>query len=113
LERIQPARRYLHTGPRPSPIAEPAVYYDLLRPWAAALDVWETEYQHALEGDDPVVSWTRGTALKPLLDALEDPERSAFLDDYRARMRSAYPRRADGRTLFPFRRLFLVARARS
>ncbi|MBM3518765.1 MAG: trans-aconitate 2-methyltransferase, partial [Alphaproteobacteria bacterium] len=26
-----------------------------------------------------------------------------------ARVRRAYPRRADGRTLYPFRRLFLVA----
>lgn len=96
---------------RPDPVAEPGFYYDVLRPEAAALDIWETEYLHALEGDDPVVSWTRGTALKPLLDALAEPDRSAFLDDYRARMRAAYPRRGDGRTLFPFRRLFLVARA--
>jgi trans-aconitate methyltransferase len=28
----------------------------------------------------------------------------------RARLREAYPRRADGATLFPFRRLFAVAR---
>lgn len=94
---------------RPDPVADPAFYYDVLRPGAAAIEIWETEYLHALEGDDPVVSWTRGTALKPLLDALEEPHRSAFLDDYRARMQAAYPRRGDGRTLFPFRRLFLVA----
>ncbi len=73
------------------------------------LDIWETEYLHVLEGDHPVVEWTRGSALKPLLDALAADERSAFLADYTARIARAYPRRADGRTLFPFRRLFLVA----
>ena len=33
----------------------------------------------------------------------------AFLSDCRARLRQAYPRRADGKTLLPFRRLFVVA----
>jgi len=54
---------------RPSPVADPAIYYDILRPLVAWLDIWETEYLHVLEGDDPVVNWTRGTALKPLVDA--------------------------------------------
>lgn len=94
---------------RPSPVAPPEAYYDLLSPRAARLDLWETEYLHILDGDDPVVRWTSGTALAPLLQALDDGSRTAFLDDYRARMAKAYPRRADGRTLLPFRRLFLVA----
>lgn len=94
---------------RPSPVAPPEIYYDLLAPRAARLDVWETEYLHVLEGEDPVVRWTSGTALAPLLQALDPVERAAFLDDYRRRMAQAYPCRADGRTLLPFRRLFLVA----
>lgn len=94
---------------RRRPVADPAAYHDLLAPHVSRLDVWETEYLHVLEGDNPVVEWTRGSALKPLLDALEEPERSRFLTEYAGRMVRAYPRRADGRTLFPFRRLFLVA----
>jgi len=94
---------------RPSPVASPDVYYDLLAKRAARLDIWETDYLHVLEGDDPVVRWTSGTALAPLLQALEDGPRAAFLEAYRTRMAQAYPRRADGRTLLPFRRLFLVA----
>ena len=96
---------------RPAPVADPAVYYELLAPLAESLDIWETEYLQILDGPDPVVEWTKGTALKPLLDALTDPqERSAFLADYAVRMRQAYPPVADGRTPFPFRRLFLIAR---
>ncbi|MGH7413105.1 MAG: trans-aconitate 2-methyltransferase, partial [Candidatus Rokuibacteriota bacterium] len=56
--------------------------------------------------------WTKGTWLKPLLDALEEPERSRFEARYAEMVARAYPPRADGRTLFPFRRLFIVATAR-
>ena len=75
------------------------------------LDIWETTYLHVLEGDDPVVEWTKGTALRPYLDALEEPERTAFLAAYAARIAAAYPKQPDGRTLLPFRRIFIVARS--
>ena len=97
---------------QPSPVAAPETYYDMLAPLAARLDIWETEYLQVLEGPDPVKEWTKGTWLKQFLDALEEPERSAFEADYAARVRAAYPARADGKTLFPFRRLFMVAVAR-
>jgi trans-aconitate 2-methyltransferase len=45
-----------------------------------------------------------------LLDALEEPERSMFEAAYAKLVARAYPRRADGRTLMPFRRLFIVAK---
>ena len=91
------------------PVAEPDAYYDILAPHVTRLDIWETEYVHVLEGDDPVVEWTKGTGLRPYLTPLDDTERAGFLADYRARIARAYPRRADGRTLLPFRRLFIVA----
>jgi trans-aconitate 2-methyltransferase len=94
---------------RRQPVAEPAAYYEMLAPHARHVEIWETEYLHVLDGDNPVVEWTRGSALKPLLDALEEPERAGFLAEYRRRIGAAYPRRADGRTLFPFRRLFILA----
>ena len=91
-----------------SPVAEPEFYYRLLEGYAAALDIWETEYLHVLEGNDAVKEWTKGTWLKRFLDALEQPERSAFEDAYAARVKRAYSILDSGRTLFPFRRLFLV-----
>ncbi len=91
-------------------VAEPAVYYDLLRDGATGLDIWETEYLQILDGEDPVLEWVKGTGLRPILNELEGAERAAFLETYRRRLREVYPRRADGCTLYPFRRLFLVAR---
>jgi trans-aconitate 2-methyltransferase len=94
---------------RESPVAEPQQYYDWLVPHVRTLDIWETEYLQIMEGEDPVADWTSGTFLLPFLDVLHGEERAAFDAEYRAAMRAAYPRRADGRTLFPFRRLFIIA----
>jgi trans-aconitate 2-methyltransferase len=105
-----PWRDRLRPCLRTRPVAPPDVYADILSPVTSLMDIWETVYWHVLEGDDPVVAWTKGTALRPLLAALDGEERAAFLGDYAGRVERAYPRRADGRTLFPFRRLFVVAR---
>lgn len=90
-------------------VADPAEYYAWLAPHAAAVDVWETEYLQVLTGEDAVVEWVKATGLMPYLDALDAGTRPAFLDAYRRRIAAAYPRRADGTTLFAFRRLFVVA----
>jgi trans-aconitate 2-methyltransferase len=104
-----PWRARLEPLLRPSPVAEPAFYYDLLAPRTAALDIWETEYLHVLAGDDPVKEWLKGSWLTQFLDALEEPQRSEFEACYAGLVAEAYPRRPDGRTLLPFRRLFIVA----
>jgi trans-aconitate 2-methyltransferase len=84
-------------------------YYDLLSGRALSLDIWASEYLHVLEGEDPVLAWVKGTALRPVLDGLSDSERELFLGEYAPRLREAYPAKPDGRTLYPFRRLFIVA----
>jgi trans-aconitate 2-methyltransferase len=97
------------TGARRINVEEPETVFDILAPLAKSLDIWETSYLHVLEGEDPVLDWVSGTGLRPFLAPLDASEREAFLADYRARLRQAYPRRADGKTLFPFKRLFAVA----
>jgi trans-aconitate 2-methyltransferase len=98
---------------RPTPVADAARYFGWLAPQAAKLDIWTTEYLHVLppstDGDHPVVAWTKGTALTPFLSALDPQAQSAFVADYTARVAPAYPPLADGRVVFPFRRLFVVA----
>ncbi len=93
-----------------SPVTAPASYYDILHPHVRHLDIWETTYVHVLEGDDPVAHWTRATGLRPFLNALnDDGEREAFFETYAQTLRTHYPQQADGKTLFPFQRLFIVA----
>ncbi len=92
-------------------VEKPSFYYDLLTPLSTSLSIWQSEYLHVLEGENPVVEWTRGTALKGFLDALEDErERAAFLAQYSRRTAQAYPKQSNGKTLLPFRRLFMVAK---
>ena len=93
------------------PILEAGIYWDLLRPRAASLDIWETIYLHPLQGEDAVVQWAMGTSLRPFLDALPPAEREAFRNAYAEAVRPHYPRRQDGTTLLPFRRLFIIAAA--
>jgi trans-aconitate 2-methyltransferase len=112
------AREVARSGPwqqalvpllREAPVHDPAEYYRILAPHAEQLDIWETEYLHVLEGNNPVADWTRGSLLVPLLAALAEPQRSAFEAEYRRLVRAAYPAQADAKTLFPFRRIFIVA----
>jgi trans-aconitate 2-methyltransferase len=86
-----------------------AFYCDLLVGRTKRIDIWETEYLQSLEGDNPVLEWVKGTGLRSILNGLGDAERAIFLAEYARRLRLAYPARPDGRTLYPFRRLFIVA----
>ena len=93
------------------PILDPGAYWDLLRPAAAALDMWETTYMHALKGEHAAMEWATGTSLRPFLDRLTPEMQQEFKSAYAAALAPHYPRRADGTTLLPFRRLFLIAKA--
>ncbi|TMH02956.1 MAG: methyltransferase domain-containing protein [Betaproteobacteria bacterium] len=90
-------------------VASAEFYYDLLARSVKSVDIWQTEYLQQLEGRDPVLEWVKSTGLRPILDDFDDEERTAYLAEYGRRLRSAYPMRPDGRTLYPFRRLFIIA----
>lgn len=91
-------------------VHDPPSYYDMLQPFAAHLDVWETIYHHVMEGPAAIVEWIRGTGLRPFLQALPGKsERRHFEELLLAGVKAAYPRQPDGHILFPFRRLFFLA----
>ncbi|MFR9755426.1 methyltransferase domain-containing protein [Streptomyces sp. TR06-5] len=112
LHRLRNAPRWrgrLGAAHRGADVLEPAGYVAALAGAGCETDVWETTYQHVLPGDDPVLEWTKGTALRPVLTLLaDDPEaRDAFLAEYAAALREAYPPGPYG-TVLPFRRIFAV-----
>ena len=107
--RAGPWRTQLEPQIREFPVLEGQEYYDLLSSQASSIDMWETTYYHILDGQDPVVEWTKGSILKPLLDLLEGPEAEDFLKMYRSKIAQAYPQRGDGKTVLQFRRLFFMA----
>lgn len=98
-------RRYVH-------ILSPADYLERLTVLGCeTVDVWESTYVQLLQGEDPVLEWTKGTALRPVLTALDGDPGAAreFVGQYRDLLRKAYPPGPHG-TVFPFRRIFAVAR---
>lgn len=97
-----------------APLLPAEAYYEALAPLCDDIDIWATTYLHALPGENAVLEWMKGTALRPYLTALAgEPEmKDAFVAALSARLSAAFPMRRDGATLLPFPRLFLVARRR-
>ncbi|GAA2422186.1 trans-aconitate 2-methyltransferase [Actinomadura vinacea] len=93
---------------RPHPVLDPAGYLDLLTRHGCHVDAWETTYTQVLQGDDAVLEWMKGTALRPVLTALGPDEADHFLTEYGALLRAAYPATPYG-TVYPFRRVFVIA----
>jgi trans-aconitate 2-methyltransferase len=95
-------------APDPDAVLPPAGYLDVLTGAGLTADVWETTYLHVLTGEDPVLRWVSSTTLRPVLAQLDQEASTAFTAEYAAALRKAYPQRADGTTVLPFRRLFAV-----
>jgi trans-aconitate 2-methyltransferase len=104
-ERLEPAGIL-----QPRNVLDPAGYAAVLAAADCAVDAWETTYLQRLTGDDPVLTWVKGTALRPVRDALDDAAWDRFTAELGSMLREAYPRQADGTTWLPFRRVFAVAR---
>lgn len=92
----------------PDAVLEPEGYHDVLTAAGLSADVWETTYLHVLTGPDPVLSWVRATQLRPVLARLGEDDAAEFTASFAEALRQAYPRRPDGTTLLPFRRIFAV-----
>jgi len=83
--------------------------HDALAGRAARIEMWRTTYVHPLAGPEKIVEMVSSTGLKPFLDPLDADLRAEFLTRYTARVAAAYRPTRDGRVLFRFPRLFLVA----
>jgi trans-aconitate 2-methyltransferase len=83
-------------------------YIDELGGRGLEVTAWLTTYYHALEGEDPVLEWVRGTTLRPILERLPEDDHEVFLGEYGELLRDAYPERG-GNTVFPFKRIFVIA----
>lgn len=87
------------------------VKYEELMSRLGRFRLWETEYFQRLvaeAGSHPVRRYTESTYARPVLQALDAEEKSELIRRYEEVMRAAYPVRADGSVLFPFRRMFLT-----
>lgn len=94
---------------REAAVESPETYLEAMEAAGLRPEVWQTTYFHVLTGENPVLEWVKGTALRPVLTALaDDPDATAaFLDECGAMLAKSYLSRPNG-VIFPFRRIFAI-----
>ena len=86
-------------------------YYDILSSFYADIDLWETRYYHVMDDHRSLVTWYSSTGLRPYLNAIaDDARKEEFLADFETALQAVYPKQKDGSVLFPFHRVFFIAR---
>jgi trans-aconitate 2-methyltransferase len=86
-------------------------YYDLLvRSGGSDLQCWETEYYQEMKDGHEIFNWVSGSGIRPVLTVMSENERMEFAEEYVREIALRYPRQANGKILFPFRRVFLVCK---
>lgn len=109
----QPWRRWFPDGRAKEWRSHPlGFYYAALAHSAKWLDLWASDYMQIMPDVDAIVKWYKSTGLRPYLDVVEDDgQRQEFLDEYRSRLETFYPKSEAGGVPFLFRRIFIVAGA--
>lgn len=112
IEEIQADPRWRESlegvGLHPQSVMPLEWYVERLLKLGLTVDAWQTTYIHVLSGENPVLEWFKGTALRPLLKALEPKEQAEFLRELGGKLQAAYPAKGSV-TLLPFPRVFFVA----
>ncbi len=86
-------------------------YYEQLVSLTKDITLWETTYYHILKSHQNLVEWYKSTAMKPFLESLPtDDSRGEFEQTVLTASQEQYHPQSDGRILYPFKRLFLIAR---
>ena len=110
LIRISPFKAASGGWQRTQPVLAPDAYSRLLFDLGIADPVVRLiVYPHVLASADEVVEWMKGTGLRPYLERAGPQHAETFTAAYRARIAALYAPMADGRVLFRFPRLFVVA----
>lgn len=86
-------------------------YYNSLCLETSSINIWKSEYVHIMKEVHEIIEWHTATGLRPYLDCLETKEKLAtFLSDYEDNLEKVYNKEKDGRILFSFPRLFMIAK---
>lgn len=94
---------------REAPVLNKSNYYKLLSNYANYIDIWETEYLQQLDGKNAVLEWVKGTALVPIQERLNQDEYAEFEHIYGEKLNNVYKPVSTNVTLFPFKRIFIIA----
>lgn len=85
-------------------------YYDMLFEVFSSFEIWETNYIHIMDSHTAILEMIRSTGLRPYLDRLEsDHDKKEFEVRVLEDIKDDYKAQRDGKVLFPFKRLFIIA----
>ena len=85
-------------------------YYELLTQMQCRFSLWETSYLHVMASYEHILEMIKSTGLKPYLDEIPDnAQKAAFEKRVLHSLPTIYQRQSDGRVLFSFKRLFILA----
>jgi trans-aconitate 2-methyltransferase len=105
----QPFLKNLRYGVLTEPLYQLPWYYDLLtKSGASALQIWETEYFQEMPDPQEIFDWIKGTALRPVLSAMDTDNQSKVASAYVKAIGKAYPIQKNNKILLPFRRIFMI-----
>lgn len=110
MAREQPWRaRLAGLAPPSRTVAAPERYAAMLGEIGfVQVDCYHHTFRHPMDSPGQIVEWSRATALRPYLEALDPGTHSSFVAALTARLEREYGTR--GPLMFNFRRLFIWAR---
>ncbi len=86
-------------------------YFDQLSIYFNKIDIWETYYMHIMDSHVSILEMIRSTGLKPFLDRFEtDSDKQDFETQVLMEITKDYPKQKNGKVIFPFKRLFFIAK---
>jgi trans-aconitate 2-methyltransferase len=84
-------------------------YYDCLCSLFGRLEIWETTYCHIMESHSSIMAMVKSAGIKPFLDSIAGEQaKLEFENEVHDTVKGLYPVQADGKVLFPFKRLFAI-----
>ena len=73
------------------------------------MNVWTTDYYHVMDSHSDIIEFMSSTALRPYQQAFDKVTYDAFIEKVLEELKKSYPSLQNGKVLFPFKRLFIVA----
>jgi len=86
-------------------------YYDFLSELFNSVEIWESDYIHIMDSHHSILEMIKSSGLRPYTDKLEnDIDKRDFEEKVLTDIKKDYPIQKNDKILFPFKRLFFIAK---
>lgn len=83
-------------------------YDDMVVKCTNKIEMWITDYCHEMDNHEKILEFLKGAALRPYIERLNEKEQILFMNEVMKNLEIEYHYQANGKVLFPFKRLFLL-----